>query len=85
MGVGSDEAIDLLMRIFCKPGEDNIMITPPTYGMYKVSANINDVEIVQVPLTPDFDLRIPEVRRCNHYFSCSQYFQKDRWFTSYSS
>lgn len=62
VGVGSDEAIDLLMRIFCKPGEDNIMITPPTYGMYKVSANINDVGIVEVPLTPDFDLRIPEVR-----------------------
>jgi Histidinol-phosphate/aromatic aminotransferase and cobyric acid decarboxylase len=81
VGVGSDEAIDLLMRIFCKPGEDNIMITPPTYGMYKVSANINDVEIVEVPLTPDFDLRIPEVRRCNHYFISSQYFQKESWFT----
>ncbi len=62
VGVGSDEAIDLLMRIFCKPGEDAIMTTPPTYGMYKVSANVNDVDIVQVPLTPDFDLRIPEVR-----------------------
>lgn len=61
MGVGSDEAIDLLMRIFCKPGEDQIMTTPPTYGMYNVSANINDVQIVQVPLTEDFDLRIPEM------------------------
>lgn len=61
VGVGSDEAIDLLMRIFCKPGEDMIMTTPPTYGMYKVSANVNDVGIVEVPLTPDFDLRIPEV------------------------
>ena len=40
VGVGSDEAIDLLMRIFCKPGEDMIMTTPPTYGMYKVSANV---------------------------------------------
>lgn len=36
VGVGSDEAIDLLMRIFCRPGEDAIMITPPSYGMYKV-------------------------------------------------
>ncbi len=62
VGVGSDEAIDLLMRIFCKPGEDKILTTPPTYGMYKVCANVNDVEIVQVPLTPDFDLQIPEVR-----------------------
>ena len=61
VGVGSDEAIDLLMRIFCKPGEDAIMTTPPTYGMYKVCANVNDVEIVNVPLTEDFDLKIPEV------------------------
>lgn len=61
VGVGSDEAIDLLMRIFCKPGEDCILTTPPTYGMYKVSANVNDVEIVEVPLTKAFDLRIPEM------------------------
>jgi len=61
VGVGSDEAIDLLMRIFCKPGIDEIMITPPTYGMYNVCANVNDVGIVKVPLTEDFDLRIPEV------------------------
>ena len=61
VGVGSDEAIDLLMRIFCKPGQDEIMITPPTYGMYNVCANVNDVGIVKVPLTEDFDLRIPEV------------------------
>ena len=67
-GVGSDEAIDLLIRIFCKPGTgpdggDAIMITPPTYGMYKVCANVNDVEIQTVPLTPDFDLRVPEMLR----------------------
>lgn len=61
VGVGSDEAIDLLFRIFCAPGVDNVMTTPPTYGMYKVCANVNDVEIVSVPLTPDFDLRIPEM------------------------
>jgi len=61
VGVGSDEAIDLLLRIFCKPGVDAIMTTPPTYGMYKVCANVNDVNIVNVPLTPDFDLRIPEM------------------------
>lgn len=61
VGVGSDEAIDLLMRIFCKPGRDKVLTTPPTYGMYKVCAKVNDVEIVNVPLTPDFDVRIPEV------------------------
>lgn len=63
VGVGSDEAIDLLMRIFCRPGIDKILTTPPTYGMYTVCAKVNDVEIVTAPLTPDFDLRIPEVRR----------------------
>jgi hypothetical protein len=66
VGVGSDEAIDLLMRIFCTPGVgrggDNILITPPTYGMYKVCAKVNDVEVVSAPLTPDFDLDIPKVR-----------------------
>lgn len=61
VGVGSDEAIDLLMRIFCTPGEDCIMTTPPTYGMYKVCANVNDIKIVEVPLTKAFDLRIPEM------------------------
>lgn len=61
IGVGSDEAIDMLIRIFCTPGKDAIMTTPPTYGMYKVCANINDINMVQVPLTPEFDLRIPEM------------------------
>ena len=61
VGVGSDEAIDLLMRIFCIPGQDQILITPPTYGMYKVSAKVNDVGLVQVPLTPEFDLRVDAV------------------------
>jgi Aminotransferase class I and II len=62
VGVGSDEAIDLLMRIFCKPSSsDNILITPPTYGMYKVCAKVNDVTILQAPLTPDFDLDVEKV------------------------
>jgi histidinol-phosphate aminotransferase len=63
VGVGSDEAIDLLMRIFCTPGGvDRIITTPPTYGMYAVCAKINDIPIDAVPLTPTFDVRIPEVR-----------------------
>eukprot|EP00980_Cylindrotheca_fusiformis_P017290 scaffold5347_cov130-Cylindrotheca_fusiformis.AAC.12 len=61
VGVGSDEAIDLLMRVFCNPAQDNILITPPTYGMYKVCAKVNDVSIVSVPLTADFDIRVPEM------------------------
>ncbi|WP_134088429.1 histidinol-phosphate transaminase [Olivibacter sp. XZL3] len=56
IGNGSDEAIDLLFRAFCRPGVDNIIIVPPTYGMYEVSANINDVLIKRVPLTSDFQL-----------------------------
>ncbi|GMI30217.1 hypothetical protein TeGR_g5720, partial [Tetraparma gracilis] len=61
VGVGSDEAIDMLFRIFCAPGRDNVVTTPPTYGMYKVCAAVNDVEIKAVPLSPSFDLRIPEM------------------------
>jgi histidinol-phosphate aminotransferase len=56
IGNGSDEAIDLLFRCFCKPGIDNVIITPPTYGMYEVSANINDVKLIKVGLTEDFEL-----------------------------
>jgi histidinol-phosphate aminotransferase len=50
VGVGSDEAIDALLRCFCVPGKDKIMTCPPTYGMYAVSAQVNDIEIVHVPL-----------------------------------
>ena len=53
-GNGSDEVIDLLMRVFCNPGVDNIITLPPTYGMYSVSAGINDVAVREVPLTPLF-------------------------------
>jgi len=60
VGVGSDEAIDLLFRIFCEPGKDRVLITPPTYGMYKVSAAINNVEVEKVLLTPDFQLQVDE-------------------------
>ncbi|CAO3660264.1 unnamed protein product [Umbelopsis ramanniana] len=50
LGVGSDEVIDLLLRIACVPGKDKILITPPTYGMYSVCAQINDVGVVKVNL-----------------------------------
>eukprot|EP01135_Chromosphaera_perkinsii_P004109 Nk52_evm16s270 gene=Nk52_evmTU16s270 len=56
LGVGSDEAIDLIMRIFCVPGKDAIVISTPTYGMYKVSAAINDIKVVDTPLNVDFQL-----------------------------
>ncbi|KAJ1957675.1 histidinol-phosphate transaminase [Dispira parvispora] len=64
LGVGSDEVIDLLVRIFCVPGKDKILITPPTYGMYGVTAQINDVGVVKVPLTvtePMFQLNTAQI------------------------
>lgn len=56
LGNGSDEAIDLLFRAFCEPKQDNVVILPPTYGMYEVSASINNVEIRKVNLLPNFQL-----------------------------
>ncbi|MBN8720580.1 MAG: histidinol-phosphate transaminase [Sediminibacterium magnilacihabitans] len=56
LGNGSDECIDLLFRCFCEPGRDNVIICPPTYGMYEVSANINDVEVRKATLLEDFQL-----------------------------
>ena len=56
LGNGSDECIDLIYRAFCNPGKDNVIIHPPTYGMYEVSAHINDVEVRRAMLTSDFEL-----------------------------
>ncbi|MEK6781252.1 MAG: histidinol-phosphate transaminase [Bacteroidota bacterium] len=56
LGNGSDEPIDLLIRAFCEPGLDNVLIPTPTYGMYTVSAEINAVEIRTVKLTSEFDI-----------------------------
>ncbi|WP_317191516.1 histidinol dehydrogenase [Hymenobacter negativus] len=56
LGNGSDEAIDLLVRLICTPGQDSIVICPPTYGMYEVAANLNDVRVERLPLTANFQL-----------------------------
>lgn len=61
LGNGSDECIDILFRVCCEPGKDNIIIVPPTYGMYEVCANINDVQIKKVPLTSDFQLDLTRI------------------------
>ena len=61
LGNGSDEIIDLVIRMFCTPGKDKIIITPPTYGMYRVSAEINETGIFSVPLTPDFQLDVNKI------------------------
>ncbi len=56
LGNGSDEPIDLLTRAFCEPGVDNIVSISPTYGMYQVAADINNIEVRKVSLTENFDL-----------------------------
>lgn len=56
LGNGSDEVIDLAFRIFCKPKKDKVLTFSPTYGMYEVSANINDVELINVELNEDFQI-----------------------------
>ncbi|MCY7422219.1 MAG: aminotransferase class I/II-fold pyridoxal phosphate-dependent enzyme, partial [Chitinophagaceae bacterium] len=61
LGNGSDECIDLLYRCFCNPGKDNVIICPPTYGIYEVSANINDVELKRAPLLEDFQLNLAHI------------------------
>jgi len=58
LGNGSDEAIDILFRAFCRPGIDNVITVPPTYGMYEVSGRINDVEIKKVNLNQSFQLNM---------------------------
>ncbi len=61
IGNGSDEVIDLAYRIFCNPVKDNVIVCPPTYGMYAVSAGINDVEIRKAVLTDDFQLNLESI------------------------
>jgi histidinol-phosphate aminotransferase len=61
LGNGSDEPIDLLFRAACVPGKDNVIVCPPTYGMYEVSANINEAELKEVLLTPDYQLDVPGI------------------------
>jgi histidinol-phosphate aminotransferase len=61
LGNGSDEAIDLLYRIFCEPGRDNALIFPPTYGMYEVCAEMNNVKPKKVNLTKDYQLDIDAI------------------------
>lgn len=61
LGNGSDEAIDLIIRAFCEPVTDQIMIMPPTYGMYQVCADINNVKVISCPLTPDFNIDVQTI------------------------
>lgn len=76
LGNGSDEAIDLLLRAFCTPEKDNVIVLPPTYGMYAVMANIHGAEIRVAPLRPDFSpdaaaIRQATDKRSKLLFLCS--------------
>lgn len=61
LGNGSDEVLDLLFRAFCEPDKDNVITLPPTYGMYKVLANINNIENREVLLNSDFEPDVEEI------------------------
>ena len=61
LGNGSDEAIDLVFRVFCEPRKDNVVAITPSYGMYKVAAAMNDVELREVPLGENFSLPTDEL------------------------
>ncbi|MEO7924005.1 MAG: histidinol-phosphate transaminase [Chitinophagaceae bacterium] len=69
LGNGSDEGIDLLIRIFCNPGSDSIVICPPTYGIYEVCASINDVGVKKVELTAHFQLDIEGIQNAADAFT----------------
>ena len=61
LGNGSDEVLDVVMRVFLQPNQDSILIFPPTYGMYEVLANINQIQIHHIHLNRDFQLDIPKI------------------------
>lgn len=61
LGNGSDEVLDLLIRAFCEPNKDKIIILPPTYGMYGVLANINSVFVTKIPLTNNFEPNVKAI------------------------
>ncbi|MBI4418017.1 MAG: histidinol-phosphate transaminase, partial [Ignavibacteriales bacterium] len=76
VGVGSDEIIDLLIRLFCQPGGDSVIVLAPTYGVYRVAAEINDVRVNPVLLTESFEIDVPAVMhnvssRTKMVFCCS--------------
>ncbi len=62
LGNGSDEVIDLIIRLCCKPFKDQILTLPPTYGMYKVVADLNGIEVIEVPLDQDFQIQLDDLK-----------------------
>jgi len=62
-GNGSDECIDLVYRIFCEPQKDSVIICPPTFGMFRAGADINDINKIEIPLDKNFDLDLESIRK----------------------
>ena len=62
LGNGSDEIIDLCFRIFCNPGSDKALTFTPTYGMYEVSASVNDIETIKIPLNENFQIDLEKTK-----------------------
>ena len=74
LGVGSDEVIDLLFRVTCIPGKDKILVCPPTYGMYSVCAQVNDVGVFKVPQDTTggrFSIQVDKVRYYMQLSECN--------------
>ncbi len=69
VGNGSDELIDIMYRLFCTPGKDSVLIMPPTYGEYKVLAEINDIKVHKVMQNPDFTLNVPGIKKALDEYS----------------
>jgi histidinol-phosphate aminotransferase len=61
LGNGSDEVLDLIFRAFCEPKQDQVIVLPPTYGMYKVLAQTNDIKLVEIPLKESFQPNVDEI------------------------
>ena len=66
LGNGSDEVLDLIFRAFCEPKKDSIITLPPTYGMYGVLANINDIKNIEIELEDDFQPNVDDILRAAH-------------------
>ncbi|WP_317206133.1 histidinol-phosphate transaminase [Tenacibaculum maritimum] len=69
IGNGSDEILDLIFRAFCEPKKDNVLILPPTYGMYKVLASINDIAVKEVSLSREYQPKVEKILKESNTYS----------------
>lgn len=69
LGNGSDEVLDLILRVFCEPNKDKIITLPPTYGMYEVLANVNAVDVIKINLSESFQPKVDDILNSADQFS----------------